>query len=458
MSKDKIKHLNGTQYIEVESVRLDGVVYKRFIGADVMNPEVIFFESESGKFIEKDNEIYIRLREKYAPCKEFFHGRRIIDIPAFDKAKKLITSVILYGGIASAALLGGIDTAKADVASYYMDSKAVVQSEWQAELKVIPSLKGVKVLDIESGHEIIKDHEYAKTRTIINSGKNKGKTLSTMFCDEVDDVCYRENSDFFVNMAEKDLNNTFLERDIKTFSERAANDKVLSAIAKKHGIDNVAKWYMNKMKNVEKYTYDPDQNSNAYYDMDNMTICFSSFMAALSENTRAHEMSHGISHVRINANTERVGLRVSKEVEIGDEIRYDDRGRGINEGVTMLIAEKLSGEKAHEDIYKEPTKLARDLRGVYGEELLFESYLHDLNILANEMNKDHKDPTAFTKFVHGLDEFLRLDDKINDRNTNESEIEAIENLRNKTLSELQRTVLQSPKAKEIIAAKSGLSK
>lgn len=410
MNKDNIKHFDGKKYLEIEPVRLHGSIYWRFIGADVLNPEVIFFESESGNYVEKDSAVYLQLCEKYALNKEFFHGRRVIDLIDLEKVKKLVTNVVLYGGIIGATLLGSIDTAMADARSYSMDSRKNIQSKWQAELNSIPSLKNVKVIDVESGVVTINERKYAKTSTIVNSGQNKGETLSTVFCDQERDLCYREYSGFFVNKVEEDLNNIFLKNDINEFSKNAAKDKDLSAIAKKRGIEDVEQWYQNKMSTVE-YRYNPNTPNAAYYNFENNTIAFSSFLDAQSANMRAHEMSHAISFSfeKSKDSIYRDGLLVIQEYKGRDKTELAERGRAINEGVTMMFAEKLSGEKSKRVAYKQPTRIAGHLKSIYGAEILFESYLHDVNIIADAMNQYHKSDTAFVKFAHNLDEYLRLD-------------------------------------------------
>jgi len=169
------------------------------------------------------------------------------------------------------------------------------------------------------------------------------------------------------------------------------------------------------------YSYNPSLTANASSYPDGR-IEFSSILHA-DEFNRAHELAHKISSCftleKFDDNNElfvgRIGLMivdVKKEVnkETGETHNVTFAvGRGLNEGVTNLIASKLSNKSCFlVQHYRTETYHAQNIAKRIGEDIIIESALFDPQILENQYNLLERDETSYFEMIAGLDNFRKF--------------------------------------------------
>jgi len=80
LEKFKIHLINGQDYLATRTVTLKGKKYQEFHSADIMRPDIIYFENTGKKQeLVDDWNIYYALRKKYAICEKSLHGELIIN-------------------------------------------------------------------------------------------------------------------------------------------------------------------------------------------------------------------------------------------------------------------------------------------------------------------------------------------------------------------------------------------
>jgi hypothetical protein len=181
----------------------------------------------------------------------------------------------------------------------------------------------------------------------------------------------------------------FLTEDTREFSVNAA--KSFADVCGKYGIEDARDWFAQKFQ-LTKYLYEPNlmPSGDAECDLYCREVYFSCPAAAEDKKVRAHEMGHIVSS---DIEQNRCGLG-------GYAL-----GTALNEGVTELFAEILTGGKKDDGVYSAETAWARILAGIMPGEL-FEGYLFDPKILADKFNTLSGDKNAYTKFLQAADKYL----------------------------------------------------
>ena len=211
------------------------------------------------------------------------------------------------------------------------------------------------------------------------------------------------------------------ESDVKEFSENGA--KAFGHILAKHGIDDPQKWFEEKMgwhteiaKSLYRHLDTPKKA--AFHNSDSDEIFFSSLSIASCKFVRAHEMVHKASSnvtkktltggIFRDGNT---GLKILSIEEKFDAERgktyYVQQVKGcrLNEGVTNLIAQRLS-QSSNFKIYKRyklATLAARYLSSLVGIDIVFEATFFDPKILSKKLEEHPCGKYAYKAIVYALE-------------------------------------------------------
>ena len=204
------------------------------------------------------------------------------------------------------------------------------------------------------------------------------------------------------------------ERDVEVFSKNAARE--LGHIAAKQ-TDNPEKWFRDRLDQVG-YRYLRRVGllgrQTAFHSFG--LISFSGSASVNNEFVRAHEMAHKLMKASGGV------FYFTKEYEKIDEKTGEKKlvnlemGRAFNEGVTNLLAEKLSGlpvpaPTETSNSYAGATSVARRIIKAVGEDLFFEAVLSNPELLINRIDKlGGKD--TYATIATGLDELLLLENTI----------------------------------------------
>ena len=202
------------------------------------------------------------------------------------------------------------------------------------------------------------------------------------------------------------------ERDVQEFTERAAQE--LGHICKARGIDDPYEWFEEKFRAGGPYIIDSrlEEGHSATCDVATGKIKFSSLGKAKNRFTRAHEMAH-----RLCLGANRAGLLVffshkMQDVDTGEvHDIYSENGRALSEGMTNLLAEVLSC-LPYDKTYMKETKQAREIVKMVGKNKAFESTIFDPDILVHEFEARTGSRSWYMKFVKSMDEYYRLDRKM----------------------------------------------
>lgn len=212
--------------------------------------------------------------------------------------------------------------------------------------------------------------------------------------------------------------------DIQTFSHNAAQDADFKKFFTDRGITDIQGWVSKRLAPGDYYI---DKTLPAsFYSRGTRAITFCSTEEALCPFTRAHENAHKAGRKYIYNGLE----------------TYFFGGYAITEGVTNLIAEKLSGEEA--DGYETETGFARKLVEILGWSIVLEGYFFRNSALAKEFNGLAGEQYAYSKFIRATDKCFILFDEANiweeqfERLKWHDEVQAIfENLENNKAKRLQ---------------------
>ena len=215
------------------------------------------------------------------------------------------------------------------------------------------------------------------------------------------------------------------ESDVKEFSINGA--KAFGHILAKYGIADSQKWFEEKLKrNVysEVSPYVHTRQGLAIYCDGLGNIHFNSLDGACKF-IRAHEMVHRITLALTDTgaagqvdSVQRFGLSIANMKIVENEktgklekihSAGSKFGWDFNEGVTNLIAEKLSGFRhSRQTLYGYQTRIARQMREIVGEDAIFESAFFNPNILEDKWSKLTGDKCSYLKILYSLDESRKI--------------------------------------------------
>ncbi len=382
MKKAKVYVIEDNEYLVTRTVKLNQKKYQELVSNDILNPDTIYVEKANGKFeVVKNWDTYYTLCKKYAVDENSIDGDFFL--------------------------------------SYFTDSiddetildlhRFISLERFKEELALITALQNCSYRTEDSFVEGVSTRHH-----FVDSGENKDKLLYTECKINGVDVGYI--SDFFLDKANEELAKLF-ESDVVEFSQLGA--KAFGRILNKHGIFNPQKWLEEKMRAMFQNKY----NSAYSYEYDIFSkarsfpwgeIKYSSLSLANDTFTRAHEMSHKIVNTfvfkKFGDKTFPIGRSglilydvkpyIDKKT---DEVHYigKERGRAFNEGVTNLIAEKLTKESSNNQIKE--TNLARKIVNRVGEDVVFESVFFNPRILETKWNSLMRSKYAYNIMVAAMD-------------------------------------------------------
>ena len=436
--------VNGKKFFKTKLVKLDGVVYQELASADPMKPDFQYLDQTNGKLVS-DHKTYIALREKYCLDKRRLYGDFVFDSGRF-----------------------------------------LEQTDWETELRSIPFFKDIEIEYVDKPVSFEK-YSYSIQSCVIASGEHKGQVLSRRVIadDKTIENMGLERSrvfeDFFLEKGTETINEMYFESDVAEFSKNATNE--LGHILEKRGIENTQEWFEQKMRGESRYTYNPNisidaaANCQAY---GSGNINFSSMAAANTKTTRAHEMGHKIG---MDGGT-RTGLaiwagqEVAGSTTIDGKTLYAENGSGLNEGMTQLLSEVLSGEPA-DYAYSKETEVARKVLELCGKDATFEGVLFEPVVLIQKFNEQTHEQGYF-QLILALDNYQRINNKLTEHERDmravagasidaedgiweelikrheemKSVKESMESARDSSLLEVNKT-LMSAHTKSILSAKDG---